>query len=209
MMANKNMMWWILGIVIVGLLVLTIAFVTTWQFSRPPASPDELKIAGQTPAVDLAVCEGDAGKFSDLAEALRQKELVCQLFISAPEQISEEIGQLYVLHTLVVSQSDLTQLPSQIGSLPNLLFLDVSNNAQLQSLPDEIVTLNKLKVLNVWGTAIKTLPADIGRMNKLRQIVVDQGQLRAEEAFRIKRELPSVQLIELDPGQGGSVFFAG
>lgn len=63
----------------------------------------------------------------------------------------------------------LEQLPETIGSLQNLLVLNLCNN-RLTSLPSELGLLKKLLRLNLGMNQLEALPPSIGELRELRHI---------------------------------------
>ncbi|VAI00183.1 unnamed protein product [Triticum turgidum subsp. durum] len=66
--------------------------------------------------------------------------------------IPPEIGRLHYLETLQIRFTWITELPSEIGDLPQLKILDVSHNKKLAKLPREIGDLQHLETLDLITT---------------------------------------------------------
>jgi len=64
------------------------------------------------------------------------------------------IGRLKNLRILILDFNSFSELPVQLGGLTNLLYLDVSMNKNLKSLPSSIVRLTKLQELHIERTSI-------------------------------------------------------
>ena len=101
-------------------------------------------------------------------------------------QLPPQIGELTSLKFLDVAGNELTQLPIEIDELRSLRMLDVSDNALTQltlsfanmplltrlyldrnaidSLGTNIGKLISLKVLSLWGTRVKSLPAEVKQL---------------------------------------------
>lgn len=75
--------------------------------------------------------------------------------------LPSEIGVLRNLRFLDLSYNELTSLPKEIGNLISLQFLDLSHN-QLTTLPEEIGNLFNLVELSIKDNPIKELPAEGG-----------------------------------------------
>ena len=71
------------------------------------------------------------------------------------------------LRYLGLSCTELTNLPYEIGLLPNLVLLDLSWNENLKILPDSIGKLKELQKLDLSYTGLKKLPYQIGFLTKL------------------------------------------
>lgn len=68
--------------------------------------------------------------------------------------VGPEIGKLKNLKILILDFNSFSKLPTQIGELTNLLYLDVSMNKNLMSLPSSIANLKQLQELHIERTSI-------------------------------------------------------
>jgi Leucine-rich repeat (LRR) protein len=68
--------------------------------------------------------------------------------------VGPEIGRLKNLKILILDFNSFPKLPIQIGELTNLLYLDVSMNKNLKSLPSSITNLKQLQELHIERTSI-------------------------------------------------------
>lgn len=68
--------------------------------------------------------------------------------------IGPEIGRLKSLRILILDFNALDNVPAEIGELTNLLYLDLSTNKNLKSLPPSIANLKQLQELNIENTGI-------------------------------------------------------
>ena len=66
----------------------------------------------------------------------------------------------------------ITSISNEIGSLSNLLKLDLSNN-QLFSIPDEIGNLSNLLELDLSKNSINNLPSEIGNITSLTTLILN------------------------------------
>ncbi|BFG40925.1 hypothetical protein CerSpe_271990 [Prunus speciosa] len=82
------------------------------------------------------------------------------------KKIPEFSGQMENLSMLILRGTPIEKLPSSIGRLVGLTFLDVSNCENLLGLPSEICNLKSLEVLNVDGCSY----SDKRRKNRLEMI---------------------------------------
>ncbi|KAE8886638.1 hypothetical protein PF005_g20433 [Phytophthora fragariae] len=69
-------------------------------------------------------------------------------------------------------------IPDAIGSLTVLRELYVNNNPRLEQLPSTLVNCTKLQVLDVSSSALKELPQELGRLQHLRVINIDDTPLQ-------------------------------
>ena len=68
--------------------------------------------------------------------------------------IGREIGRLKNLRILILDFNALDNVPAEIGELTNLLYLDLSTNKNLKSLPPSFANLKQLQELNIENTGI-------------------------------------------------------
>ncbi|KAG6598157.1 Leucine rich repeat protein [Phytophthora cinnamomi] len=69
-------------------------------------------------------------------------------------------------------------IPDAIGSLVALRELYVNNNPRLQQLPSTLVNCAKLQVLDASSSALNSLPQELGRLQHLRMINIDDTPLQ-------------------------------
>lgn len=141
--------------------------------------------------------------YYSLAEALREPDRVCNLFL--PNQglirLPPEIGTLSNLVDLELRNNQLTELPAEIGKLSNLSSLNLSHNRlsrlppeigrlhnltglyleqnEIAALPPEIGTLQNLRDLRVSANYhLSDLPAEIGQLTNLRELLIDHNKIQ-------------------------------
>ncbi|CAI9270445.1 unnamed protein product [Lactuca saligna] len=73
----------------------------------------------------------------------------------------------YSLLAIYFSKNNIQELPSSIGNLEKLVYLDLSGCHRLKSLPQSICTLRSLKNLDLVNCAIEELPEDLGHLESL------------------------------------------
>ena len=91
-------------------------------------------------------------------------------------QIPSEIGQLINLMVLQIGTNQLTTIPSEIGQLTNLTELDLYDN-QLVRIPSEIGQLTNLTKLYIGKNQFTTFPSEIGQLTNLTELGIEQNQL--------------------------------
>ncbi len=92
-------------------------------------------------------------------------------------ELPEDLGRLSALKRLYVNRLGLSYVPSSIGMLHNLEFLDLSVNSIYSPLPDEIGNLKNLKDLYLSRNEITDLPTSIGHLDLLRYLRLDNNPL--------------------------------
>lgn len=71
---------------------------------------------------------------------------------------------------LRLRNNDLEELPSSIGNLHKLVYLDLHSCRELRSLPGSISGLRNLKNLKLYGCTLEELPVDIGLLECLEKL---------------------------------------
>ncbi|KAG7378504.1 hypothetical protein PHYPSEUDO_009980 [Phytophthora pseudosyringae] len=90
-----------------------------------------------------------------------------------------ELAATLVRLDLSFNQLDGPQaIPDTIGSLVALRELYVNNNPSLKRLPSSLVHCAKLQVLDASSSALDTLPQELGRLQHLRVINIDETPLQ-------------------------------
>lgn len=94
------------------------------------------------------------------------------------------------IETLPLNGTTIEEVPSTIGNMPNLIFLDISECQRLQNLPHTLSNLKKLKLLYLRGcTNITELPHVAGEMRRLDLYgtsIEKYGSLSEEEALEMR-----------------------
>lgn len=92
-----------------------------------------------------------------------------------------EIGKLEKLEKLILgeargSYNKIDHLPEEFGNLKNLTELYISNN-QLDSVPQSVCKLYKLKVLDLSYNHISSVTAQIGNLENLEEVNLSHNRL--------------------------------
>ncbi|KAL9231991.1 hypothetical protein vseg_007143 [Gypsophila vaccaria] len=74
------------------------------------------------------------------------------------------------LRVLGLAYLELRSLPNTLGNLSHLRYLDLSNNYQLEILPESITKLQNLLVLNLKNTGVRELPKGLRNLHNLRHL---------------------------------------
>ncbi|KAK4371498.1 hypothetical protein RND71_010973 [Anisodus tanguticus] len=87
------------------------------------------------------------------------------------------IARFMQLRVLDISDSCFDELPSSVGELTYLRYLDVSGNGSIKELPDSVNKLWRLQTLRVSHCArLEGLPRDIGNLISLRHLHITTKQ---------------------------------
>jgi len=96
---------------------------------------------------------------------------------NALNEIPQEIGSLTELVELNLAENiDLGKLPSGIGNLKNLKILDI-RNCGLADLPPEIGNLKNLETLQMWGNNFIELPYCVTELANLKELYLNNNKL--------------------------------
>jgi hypothetical protein len=96
---------------------------------------------------------------------------------NALKEIPHEIGSLNELIELNLADNiDLGKLPAEIGNLRNLKKLDI-RYCGLTDLPPEIGNLKNLEYLQMWGNAFIELPYSITELSSLKELYLKNNKL--------------------------------
>jgi len=96
---------------------------------------------------------------------------------NALKEIPQEIGTLSELVELNIADNiDLGSIPSGIGSLRNLKKLDI-RYCGLTELPPEIGNLKNLEYLQMWGNGFVELPNAITELTNLKELYLNNNKL--------------------------------
>ena len=87
--------------------------------------------------------------------------------VQITDEIMEKISNFKGLEKVSIIDAEITELPSTIVTLTKLRVLQIKNTS-LKSLPSDIGKLKKLEVLILENTDIEILPESIGNLKNLR-----------------------------------------
>ncbi|PRQ20784.1 putative P-loop containing nucleoside triphosphate hydrolase, leucine-rich repeat domain, L [Rosa chinensis] len=115
---------------------------------------------------------------------------------------SNLISQLKCLRTLNLSDTNIQQLPEEIGDLTHLRYLDLTRNNNLTRLPDGVCNLYNLQTLRLDDCDLEELPDNMGKLINLKHLHVNCGLKYLPKGIRRIRNLrtldgsPSVRCSE-------------
>lgn len=111
-----------------------------------------------------------------IEQAAKDKATTLNLHGKELTELPSEIGLLTNLVELTLSYNDLISLPPEIGKLTNLIKLDLYNN-QLRELPSEIRQLTNLRILELRNNKLAALPPEIGQLKNLIELYIGYNSL--------------------------------
>ncbi|MFX1392589.1 MAG: leucine-rich repeat domain-containing protein [Promethearchaeota archaeon] len=94
--------------------------------------------------------------------------------------IPDEVFSFPNLKELILSRNNFTSLPKEIGNLTSLEILELSHN-KLTTLPDEIGDLRALQKLYLSFNHISNLPTSISKLTSLRLISIYSNPINVDE----------------------------
>ncbi|XP_062007168.1 putative disease resistance protein RGA3 [Rosa rugosa] len=95
------------------------------------------------------------------------------------------VSRFKYMRMLHLRGSPLEKLPSSIGSLFHLRFLNLSSNGKIKRLPNSISKLLNLETLYLGGCdALEEIPKDIGNLINLRSLTITTQQSYLPKGFR-------------------------
>lgn len=116
------------------------------------------------------------------------------------DSLPKNIGKLYNLKELYISESSITSLPNSIIELKQLKELSL-NHLYYFNYGTELCKLqglDSLEYLGLWMARITILPNCIGGIKSLRILDLDQNEnLNIEKAFEIFKQLPNLETLNL------------
>jgi hypothetical protein len=149
----------------------------------------------------MGVCHSNSSKIAAIededdnapAEALRAISYAkLQLDLSQPDrrsgvagawpalmQVPKAVFAVTGLRVLSLKRNRLGSLPADIIQLQALVELDLSENPELDCLPDEIGGLLSLESLDISECRFKALPPALGKLARLARLIAYKNQISA------------------------------
>tara|TARA_Y100000310_G_scaffold281393_1_gene301838 strand:- start:1389 stop:2744 length:1356 start_codon:yes stop_codon:yes gene_type:complete len=88
------------------------------------------------------------------------------------EFVPEQIGCLYNLKELVITDSRIEKIPDFIGELSNLNKLTISYNSELRALPDSIGNLTNLIEIDLNALPLATIPETLANLANVKKVTL-------------------------------------
>lgn len=144
----------------------------------------------------LSDCEARCVKEEDCGFPYQAFPELTELFPGSDNgEYLSRIFELRKLKSLDLSSENFPEIPAGISKLINLEELLLSNNSNLEILPEEIGDLTKLKILNISGTSITVLPQSIGNLTNLGIFIAETTPLtELPETFGNLRRLKTLNV---------------
>ncbi|MED6146573.1 hypothetical protein PIB30_035676 [Stylosanthes scabra] len=107
------------------------------------------------------------------AEKLHTLMILSQYSSVDATNLSSLLSNLSKVRALILSSCSIQELPTRVGKLFHLRYLDLSFNPDLKRLPGAICNLLYLQTLNLNGChSLRKLPKGIGKLIKLRHLEI-------------------------------------
>lgn len=131
-----------------------------------------------TPSFIFTEQPGEAISYSPLLYLLKKN------FFNTPFYSCNSINDLLGIKKLSFHKCNLDELPHTVISLEQLTGLNLSCNPKLRSLPEDIGSLENLKILTIWETSIESLPSSF---KNLPLIIFCFSQTPLMDTFKFKK----------------------
>ncbi|MEL6592720.1 MAG: WG repeat-containing protein, partial [Bacteroidota bacterium] len=120
---------------------------------------------------------GTVYRLAESLDALNDETEALDLHENPPKNLPDSIGRFQKLKVLLYyGSSTKTSLPESIGSLINLVYLDLSR-LQLSSLPESFGQLRQVQRLKLRDNRLISLPSSFGQLSQLQYLDLGLNQL--------------------------------
>jgi hypothetical protein len=134
---------------------------------------DKTNVDKKTRHVSLLV--GYDRHISSLCEASKMRTFVCLNDNKYEVDCDELFSSFKFLRMLDLSRRNLYSVPSSIGELKHLRYLDLFGNVKMKKLPDSITKLHNLQTLRLsFCNSLEELPRDIKKLVNLRHLEMEK-----------------------------------
>ena len=136
-------------------------------------------------------CGRDFKHYASFEEALQEPLEVCALYVGSSDlsEIPSSIGTMKNLKFFHASNNQIKELPPEFWTLRSLVFLDISNN-NLVSIPAEVGNLTNLEHLNISKNQLSTLPKEVGELKRIKYFMAYDNNFSEQEKIKIKGYFP-------------------
>lgn len=110
------------------------------------------------------------------------------------KEIPSIISNLTELEYLSLRVNAIQSIPREIVELKKLKVIDLTDNPGLEQI-DNIVLIENLEELYLYGCNLTKFPNDLTKMNKLRKLGLVGNNIYKLEIDRIKKGLPNCEII--------------
>ena len=145
--------------------------------------------------------------YTSFHEAFEEPDRVHKLHIQFPEQTSAtfsealtRVGELQNLQYLKFSGKISGMLPDSIYILPNIEYLDLSENPKLNfdSIFVKLKVFTKIKAINLYDNRLKRIPSGITRLKSLERLNLSQNpDIFLKDCFNKLQNLKRLRYLDL------------
>ncbi len=129
-------------------------------------------------------------KFFEMKQ-LRNVELDTEVNM---DTLQSNISNLVFLETLIITKSNLKNLPKEIGTLKRLRKLTIAWGRSLVEVPPEIGNLTNLEELDLFRNNLTNLPKEISNLKKLKLLKLGENNFSDFERNKIVKALPNCKI---------------
>ncbi|KAF9664094.1 hypothetical protein SADUNF_Sadunf17G0120500 [Salix dunnii] len=127
--------------------------------------------------LSMSLLEEELKDHDDEATHCKMHDIIHDLAQLRKETVIDLLANLKCLRILILSESEFDGLPSSIGSLLHLRYLDLSMNRLFRRLPRSICKLQNLQTLRLYACVqLEELPKDTWKIATLRHLDITSNQ---------------------------------
>jgi Leucine-rich repeat (LRR) protein len=131
--------------------------------------------------------------FDSIPSALYSMKFLKELDLSHNKLSKFDISTLTKLHTLDLSDNQISEITKGVSKLKQVRYLDLSNN-KLGTVPKHLSGLRKLRELDLSGNGLSSMPQDLIRFQHIKVLRLKNNSFSEAEKDRIRNGLKYTQI---------------